>query len=107
MFAFNRRIVCCSILNAELWAILNGLQYAWHHGYRRVIIESNCREAFCCVNNINSNVVRMVNGLVVIKEWLLRSWDVNVNHIFRDHTVSTVFFEESPDGIRSLFEHDL
>ncbi|KAL4361266.1 hypothetical protein GQ457_04G037760 [Hibiscus cannabinus] len=57
-------------------------------------------------------MVQLVNGLVVvIKEWLLRSWDVQVNHTFRhsnmvtdlvkalrDHTVSTMFFRSHRMG---------
>ncbi|KAK8998649.1 hypothetical protein V6N11_084036 [Hibiscus sabdariffa] len=84
IFCFSRRIGCCSILNAELWAIFYGLQYAWQHGYRRVIIESNCREAVCCVTKGDMAQTTL-----------------------RDHTLSTVFFEEPPDGIHTLLEYDL
>ncbi|KAK8555164.1 hypothetical protein V6N12_009318 [Hibiscus sabdariffa] len=66
-------------------------------------------------------MVRTVNGFVVIKEWLQRPWNAKVIHIsrqsnnvvdwfakvLRDHTVNTVFFEESSDGIPSLLEYDL
>ncbi|KAK8478191.1 hypothetical protein V6N11_020183 [Hibiscus sabdariffa] len=119
IFGFSRRIGCCSILNAELWVIFYGLQYVWRRGYCRVIIESDCREAICCVTN--GDVAPMVNGLVVIREWLQPSWEVKVNHIFRqsnmvvdwlakalrDHKVRTVFFEKPPDGIHTLLESDL
>ncbi|KAL4341616.1 hypothetical protein GQ457_08G002120 [Hibiscus cannabinus] len=95
IFDFRRRIGCCSSLNAKLWAILDGLQFAWRHGYRRVIIESDCREAVWCVNN--GGIARMANGLVVvIKEWLLRHWEVQA---LKDHTINMIFFEEPPDGI--------
>ncbi|KAL4379818.1 hypothetical protein GQ457_02G032950 [Hibiscus cannabinus] len=77
---FSRRIGCCSIVNAKLWAILDGLQYVLWQGFHRVIIESDCREVVCCVNNAK---------------------------FLRDHTVSTMLFEESLDGIRSLLEFDL
>ncbi|KAK9016713.1 hypothetical protein V6N11_079208 [Hibiscus sabdariffa] len=97
----------------------SGLQYAWRQGYCRVVIESDYQEAVCCVTN--GNMLRMDNGLVVIKDWLLCQWEVQVRYVsrqynavadwlakaLRDHTVSTMFFKEPPDGICSLLEFDL
>ncbi|KAK8978820.1 hypothetical protein V6N11_048092 [Hibiscus sabdariffa] len=56
-----------------------------------------------------------------LREWLLRSWEVKLNHIsrqsnmvadwfaknLRDQMVSTVFFEEPPDEIHTLLEDDM
>ncbi|KAK8976704.1 hypothetical protein V6N11_047476 [Hibiscus sabdariffa] len=82
--------------------------------------DSDDREAVCCTTN--GDMTRMVNRLVVvIREWLQRYWEVKLNHIFRqsnmvydwfakalrDHTVSTVFFEEPLDRIHTLLEYDL
>ncbi|MBA0740989.1 hypothetical protein Gogos_014166 [Gossypium gossypioides] len=31
----------CSVLEAELWQILDGLDLLWKHGYRNIVVESN------------------------------------------------------------------
>ncbi|KAK8493807.1 hypothetical protein V6N12_018605 [Hibiscus sabdariffa] len=77
---------------AKSWAILHGLQYVWRQGYRRVIIESGCREAEVQVRHI----FRKSNTMV---DWLAKT--------LRNHMVNTVFFEEPLDGTRSLLEFDL
>ncbi|KAJ8763628.1 hypothetical protein K2173_003100 [Erythroxylum novogranatense] len=38
-FAYN--IGICSVISAELWGILQGLQLVWNDGYRNVVVESD------------------------------------------------------------------
>lgn len=33
---------CCSVEEAELWAILHGLRMAWESGHKRFTLESDC-----------------------------------------------------------------
>lgn len=37
---YARKVGFCSVLEAELWGIVEGLRLAWNLGFRRVEVES-------------------------------------------------------------------
>ncbi|KAK8521953.1 hypothetical protein V6N12_066523 [Hibiscus sabdariffa] len=39
---FSKYVGRCSALEAEFWAVFEGLQCAWQLGHRRVLVESDC-----------------------------------------------------------------
>ncbi|KAL4280373.1 hypothetical protein GQ457_03G009820 [Hibiscus cannabinus] len=81
-FGFARSIGRCSVLDAELWAILDGLRHAWQLGFNRVQLESDCYEAIECI--LAPDHVRVGKSLVmVIRELLKRPWEVTLKHICR------------------------
>ncbi|GMI94853.1 hypothetical protein HRI_003154600 [Hibiscus trionum] len=119
LFGFNRRLGCCSVLNAELWAVLEGLRHAWRCGFHRVEIESDSREAVDCV--VAGSRVRTANALViVIEEYLKRDWEVAVKCVgresnavadwfakkARDNELGEWFYETPPMEVQLLLEND-
>ncbi|GMI80336.1 hypothetical protein HRI_001702900 [Hibiscus trionum] len=44
-FGFAKFVGICSPLEAELWGVFVGLCQAWLHGFRKVVVEVDCREA--------------------------------------------------------------
>lgn len=43
--AYACNLGACTVLGAELWAILHGLKLVWQHGYRRIVISSDSKQA--------------------------------------------------------------
>ncbi|XVE96395.1 hypothetical protein REPUB_Repub02eG0217900 [Reevesia pubescens] len=41
LFGFTRKLGWCCIAKAQIYAIFTGLQLAWDHGCRRLILESD------------------------------------------------------------------
>lgn len=41
LWGYTRSLGRCSVLEAELWQILDGLDLLWKHGYRNIVVESN------------------------------------------------------------------
>ncbi|KAK8684120.1 hypothetical protein V6N13_040154 [Hibiscus sabdariffa] len=79
----SRFIGRCSILRAELWAILEGLLYAWSQGYRYVELESDSLEAVHLV--LSTSPDEMVCGLVLsIKDCLRKIGHVRIQHVYRE-----------------------
>ncbi|KAK8491833.1 hypothetical protein V6N11_069687 [Hibiscus sabdariffa] len=53
IMGFSRFIGVCSTLEVEIWGVLEGLNYAWHLGYRKLEVELESLSA-----------VRILNGKV-------------------------------------------
>ncbi|KAH1055333.1 hypothetical protein J1N35_033398 [Gossypium stocksii] len=73
-----------SVLDAELWGILNGLKLIRQRGYDHVIISSDCLEVIKAINgrsstSPNSTLIRCIHNILSQeKQWSLR-------YIPRDH----------------------
>ncbi|MBA0815447.1 hypothetical protein Gohar_000217 [Gossypium harknessii] len=48
---FSRSLGVATVLHSELWAILDGLNLAWDRGFRKIILESDSKEAIDIINN--------------------------------------------------------
>ncbi|KAK8601796.1 hypothetical protein V6N12_051621 [Hibiscus sabdariffa] len=80
---FSRFIGICSILDAELWDVLEGLNHVWNLGYRKIEVELD-----------SLTVVRIIHGKVSVgahsnlinhvHEILRRDWEITFTHIFRE-----------------------
>ncbi|KAJ8749887.1 hypothetical protein K2173_013802 [Erythroxylum novogranatense] len=80
-FAHNLGI--CSVTNAELWGLLDGLQIAWSLGTNKVEVESDNMSVIQWLNNHNQE--SMDNALICsIRELMSRSWHVKLHHVFRE-----------------------
>ncbi|KAE8685335.1 hypothetical protein F3Y22_tig00111099pilonHSYRG00216 [Hibiscus syriacus] len=44
ILGFSQKIGCCTVVDVELWGIFSGLTIAWNHGFRKVIVESDCMD---------------------------------------------------------------
>ncbi|KAK9029308.1 hypothetical protein V6N11_026427 [Hibiscus sabdariffa] len=83
LIGFSKRIGICSVLEAELWGIYEGLLAAWTIGSRYLLVESDCLEAIKLVNN-RRNSDGVLSMVLSIDEVLNRPWCVRFSHIARD-----------------------
>ena len=74
----------CSIMNAELWAILKGLELAWEKGYKMVEMEV---DSLMDVKKIlrDKDTINIHSSLIrAIQEFLKRDWTIQINHVYRE-----------------------
>ncbi|MBA0874317.1 hypothetical protein Goshw_015169 [Gossypium schwendimanii] len=71
LFKFNRYLGSCTVFDAELWGILDGLTCLVDRGYDNIIIQSNNLDV---VKNIQEGLVEGTNSALVriIHQMLLR-----------------------------------
>ncbi|MBA0632716.1 hypothetical protein Godav_001403 [Gossypium davidsonii] len=83
IFGYNRNIRKCSVKQAELWAIYDGLKLFWSKGWKLVVSECDCLIA---VQAINGNYKGVVNRALIckIKELCARAWVVRIEHIYKE-----------------------
>lgn len=55
MRGFSARVGRCSVLEAELWGVLHGLQAAWDLGCRKVVLEIDSAKAVKCITENNGD----------------------------------------------------
>ncbi|KAK9039567.1 hypothetical protein V6N11_014764 [Hibiscus sabdariffa] len=58
VFGFARNIGRCSVVNAELWAVHDGLIHAWRLGFRSLVLESD-----------NMEVVKLLQSRTKCTRW--------------------------------------
>lgn len=63
---FSRSLGVATVLHSELWAILDGLNLAWDRGFRKIILESDSKEAIDIINNGSDFLSSL--ALVIIDE---------------------------------------
>ncbi|XP_012461277.1 uncharacterized protein LOC105781288 [Gossypium raimondii] len=63
---FSRSLGVATVLHSELWAILDGLNLAWDRGFRKIILESDSKEAIDIINNGSDFLSTL--ALVIIDE---------------------------------------
>ncbi|KAL4384595.1 hypothetical protein GQ457_15G016670 [Hibiscus cannabinus] len=82
LLGFARSIGRSSVIVPELWAIRDGLQYAWDGSFRQVELETDNAEAESICNGLSPALQH--NVLVSeIHDWLQRSWQVRIRHVGR------------------------
>ncbi|MBA0872340.1 hypothetical protein Goshw_011759 [Gossypium schwendimanii] len=78
IFGYNRRLEKCSIFNAKLWGILEGLKLIQRRGHDEVIIQSDSFKVVKVVlestsTETNSALIRRMQSILFQeKRWLLR-----------------------------------
>ncbi|KAL4326097.1 hypothetical protein GQ457_11G008900 [Hibiscus cannabinus] len=83
VYGISRFIGRCSILMAELWAILEGISFAWSQGYQYVELESDNLEAVHLA--LSTSPDETVCGLVLsIKDGLRKIRHVTLRHVYRE-----------------------
>ncbi|KAL4355056.1 hypothetical protein GQ457_06G032600 [Hibiscus cannabinus] len=76
---FSKCIGVCSIIDAELWGVLVGLESAWSRGFRRIVVETDSLDVLRLLRSDNHNQQRP--SLLM---HLNRLRHVNVQHIVRE-----------------------
>ncbi|XP_038687586.1 uncharacterized protein LOC119986972 [Tripterygium wilfordii] len=84
LIGFSINIGICSAVEAELWAVFEGLSLAWQNGFRKVFLETDSLVVASwlqdgCVPNIPiSNLIYKCCDL------LKKDWEVNICHVLRE-----------------------
>lgn len=80
---FSKNIGCCSIINAEMWGVLDGLHLAWNLGIEKLVLEMDSIEA---IQLIQTNSTEQHHSVVLraIKGLLQLDWIIQIKHEFRD-----------------------
>ncbi|XVF12079.1 hypothetical protein REPUB_Repub08aG0083700 [Reevesia pubescens] len=84
LLGFIYRIGICEVLSAELWAIFQGLKFAWDNGFRNVELET---DSLLASKQIHASIRKQnSNGRLIaeIQELLSRAWHCQVVHIYRE-----------------------
>ncbi|KAL5759738.1 hypothetical protein ACOSQ2_018576 [Xanthoceras sorbifolium] len=71
-------------LEAEIWAILFGINMAWSAGYRKVLVESDSLKVVSLIQfdcNANKPLWVMVQSC---RRMLNRDWNYQLSHVFRE-----------------------
>ncbi|KAJ1381872.1 Ribonuclease H domain [Sesbania bispinosa] len=69
---------------AELLAVLVGLQFAWMKGWRDLIVETDALEVVQAVQDTNISFHKHLGAIQSIRDYTQRNWNVSVTHIFRE-----------------------
>ncbi|KAL1193078.1 hypothetical protein V5N11_018532 [Cardamine amara subsp. amara] len=72
-----------SPLEVEGIALLYALQSTWYRGYRRIIIEGDCKTLFDIINN-NISIITMEHLITEIRSWADRYSKIQFSLISRD-----------------------
>ncbi|KAF7807009.1 ribonuclease H [Senna tora] len=92
---FERKIGFSNVLSAELWGIAEGLSLAWILGYRKVILESDCKDAIRSCTVVNSNEFQELPAVKKIREILRNDWEVQLKYTPRNANSCADFLAKS------------
>lgn len=108
------------ILRSELRGVLVGLTEAWRRGWRKVDVQTDCREVISTIQGPNQR--HGLHGELVrrIKELLQQDWQVQISHVFREgnmvadalakltlaNTARKLWFSTPPLEVTSMVEND-
>ncbi|KAK8992763.1 hypothetical protein V6N11_048833 [Hibiscus sabdariffa] len=100
----------CSALEAEFWAVFEGLQCAWQLGCRRILVESDNTDV---VRALQAKVTNTVYSSLLghIRTLLRYNWEVKFCHVFREgnrvvDSMTKVFSLDSFNRRIFLVPHD-
>ena len=111
----------CSSLQAELWALLDGLQLAWSKGFRFIKVEVDCLLVLKLIQreeNSASAHSSLINQILLLME---KDWDIDVKHVFREGNKcadflasyalqlqeGSHFLQDPPFGLEGVLHDDL
>ncbi|XP_050216415.1 uncharacterized protein LOC126667478 [Mercurialis annua] len=121
MFGYSRLIGRCSVLQAELWGALDGLNLAWSRGHKQVILEMDSKLAVDAITNEDLTINANTNLLWAIRDLLKRNWHIQVCHIYREgnrcadrlanigfsHPLGLALHENQVDDVSSILVDDI
>lgn len=97
LWGYTRSLGRCSVLEAELWQILDGLDLLWKHGYRNIVVESNNAAAVRLLMN-EGNTRQGIAVAHRIRSILDRQWTERSRHCFRQANAAADFLAKSVEG---------
>ena len=100
-------------LQAELWALLDGVEIAWSAGYTHIKVEVDCLLALHLLDQEGKHVNAYSNFIRQILSILGREWQIGLQHVYREGNKCADFLasyalqldlgkhllQHSPDGL--------
>ncbi|KAK5772694.1 hypothetical protein PVK06_048988 [Gossypium arboreum] len=83
IFGYDHNIRKCSVEQAELWVIYDGLKLLWSKGWKLVVSRCDC---LIVVEAINGNYKGVVNRVLIckIKEHCTQALVVHIKHFYKE-----------------------
>ncbi|CAN1181986.1 Putative ribonuclease H protein At1g65750 [Linum perenne] len=103
--AFSANIGKCSITRAELRGILQGLEFTWSSGYKKVRLQTDSQSAARLILAEDPPLHQHASEVLAIRELLHRNWQVEIQHIFREGNGATDFLANMGHGFRSWYSY--
>ncbi|KAK4263275.1 hypothetical protein QN277_028711 [Acacia crassicarpa] len=115
-----RKIGRCTSLQAELWALLDGLDLAWNLGFRDVFVQVDCLTALSLVRSVDEHPNANASLLRSIQRLMQQDWRIRIAHVYREGNRCADFLanyaltlavgnhtlEEPPDAMKNLLRDD-
>ena len=117
-FALNKGVG--SVLEAEIWGILEGLKLAWSTGFRKVVVESDSQAAVTLLTSDISKYHPLYNIVRACKSFMEKDWSCSMHHIYRERNrvadylanlghslmLGISVFEDPPPQVSAILEDD-
>ncbi|GAU46467.1 hypothetical protein TSUD_402340 [Trifolium subterraneum] len=118
---FAKHVGSCSAFVAELWGVLEGLNYAWKLGFKKVELEIDSAIVVDAVNSGETNSAMGIALIRSIRRIIALNWNVKVYHSYRESNLcadafanlgcaldeNIVFFDTCSSQIRNLLFADI
>ncbi|KAL5736493.1 hypothetical protein ACOSQ2_031281 [Xanthoceras sorbifolium] len=73
-----------SILEAELWGLLEGLKFAWKSGFRAVLVESDSKDVIDLISADANSSHPNFSIIQAYRDMLFANWVCSISHVFRE-----------------------
>lgn len=80
---FAKNIGHCLVIMVDLWGVLDSLQIAWSFSLKKVILETNGKEAIQAIQ-ANGKEQHCSAVICTIKDLLQCDWTIPLTHVFRE-----------------------
>ncbi|CAN1161707.1 Putative ribonuclease H protein At1g65750 [Linum perenne] len=95
VLAFSSNLGSCSIVRAEIWAILEGMVLAWDKGIRKLRIQTDSVSAVQLLTDMRGLLHKHSNLVNLFQDYKSRPWEVSIEHIFREANNAADFLANS------------
>ncbi|CAN1276616.1 Putative ribonuclease H protein At1g65750, partial [Linum perenne] len=95
VLAFASNLGSCSIVRAEMRAILDGMVLAWERGIRKLRIQTESASAVQLLTDMRGLLHQHSSLVNLFQEFNSRPWEVSIEHIFREANNAADFLANS------------
>ncbi|CAN1843405.1 Putative ribonuclease H protein At1g65750 [Linum perenne] len=93
--AFASKLGTCSIVRAEIWGVIEGMELAWSYGIKQLRVQSDSATAVTLLSNSEQCSHQHSNLIRRFQELKLRQWDVTIEHIYREANFAADYLANS------------
>ncbi|CAN1178535.1 Putative ribonuclease H protein At1g65750, partial [Linum perenne] len=84
LFAYTMNLGACSITRAEMRGAIQGLEYAWDKGYRRIFVKLDSMAAINLLTSTEDIEHQHRMEVIRFRELRDRDWEVKVEHRYQE-----------------------